>query len=105
MVGFGRHGQQIWKCPFCKKGEIEIFFREGYVQARASSISAGKKYTKQAVDDKIENVGNDCPVCGKSAEDIKKAFETGTTRELSHEERLKRLKQSGLPTKVVSKSD
>ncbi len=105
MVGFGRHSEQEWACPFCKKGRVKVYFREGYTHAKASSISAGKKYTKQKVDDKIEEVGSDCPVCGKSAKEIKKAFETGITKEISHEERLKRLMKSGLPTKIVSKRD
>ena len=103
MVGFGRHSELKWRCPFCKKGIIRIYFKEGYIQSTASSISAGKKYTKHKVDGQIESVGNGCPVCGKSAKEIKKAFETGTIKEISHEERLKRLQTAGLPTKIMRK--
>ena len=105
MVGFGRHSEQEWTCPFCNKGRVIVHFREGYVQSTASSISAGKKYTKHAVDDKIENIGSDCPICGKSSKEIKEAFESGITRVIPHEERLKRLQHSGLPTKIVSKKE
>lgn len=74
-----------------------VNYREGYVQAKASSISAGKKYTRHVVDDKIENVKNDCPVCGKSAKEIKKAFEKGIAKVLTHKQRLEMLKKRGLP--------
>ena len=103
MAGFGRHSEQEWLCPFCKKGKVKVYFKEGYIQAKASSISAGKKYSKYQVDEKIEEVGGDCPECGKSGKEIKKAFETGITKELSHDERLKRLQASGLPTKIINK--
>jgi len=102
MPGFGRHSEQEWRCPFCKKGLVKVYFREGFLQAKGSSISAGKKYIKYKVDDKIEEIGNDCSVCGKKANEIKKAFDTGITTEKSHEERLKRLRESGIPTKIVS---
>ena len=103
MSGFGRHSVQEWKCPFCKKGKVKVYFREGFIQAKASSISAGKKYSKQHVEDKIEEIGSDCPICGKTAKEIKKAFDTGITTEKSHEERLKRLKEAGLTTIIKYK--
>ena len=103
MPGFGRHTEKEWKCPFCKKGKVKVYFREGYVQSKMSRISAGKAYTKHSVEDKIESVGNDCPVCGKKAKEIKKAFESGVTKEKSHDERLKRLQESGIPTKITTK--
>lgn len=100
MPGLGRHSEQEWTCPFCKRGKVKIYFKEGFIQAKASSISAGKKYIKHKVDDKIEEIGSDCPVCGKSAKEIKKAFETGKTKEITHEDRLKRLRASGLPVRL-----
>lgn len=106
MSGFGRHMEVEWKCPFCRKGLIKVYYREGFTQAKASSISAGKKYTKSKVDDSIENVGNDCPECGKSSEEIKKAYEKGEEREITpeeHKKRLERFKDMGLPTKIVRK--
>ena len=104
MPGFGRHSEQEWKCPFCKKGLIKVYFREGFIQSKVSSISAGKKYTKYQVNDKIEEVGNACPVCDKTAKEIKKAFDTGIASEHGHEERLKRILDAGLPTKIISRN-
>lgn len=106
MPGFGRHMEVEWKCPFCKKGLIKVYFREGFTQSSASSIAAGKKYTKQAVGDKVENVGSDCPECGKTAEEIKKAFDKGVDKEITpdeHKKRLERLRAAGFGMQIVNK--
>lgn len=42
-----------------------------------------------------------CPNCGKSKKEIKELLESGGITK-SHEERLKRLREAGLPTKIVS---
>jgi formate-dependent nitrite reductase cytochrome c552 subunit len=94
-----------WTCPFCKNGKIKLYFREGFTQSQASSIAAGKKYTKQAVGDKVENVGCDCSECGKTAEEIKKAFDKGIDKEITpdeHQKRIERLKAAGFGTKLVN---
>ena len=41
-----------------------------------------------------------CPECGKSKKEIERAFETGITRKKSHQEKLNRLKEAGLPTRI-----
>jgi len=44
----------------------------------------------------------DCPKCGKKAKEIQRAYETGITKELTHEERLERLRKAGLPTRITT---
>lgn len=99
MVGLGRHDEVEIECPFCGKGKIKMYHKEGYIQSKASSISSGKKFTGHKVDDSYV-VQNNCSNCGKTKKEIERAFETGETKQMSHEERLKRLKDSGLPTRV-----
>lgn len=41
-----------------------------------------------------------CPKCGKKAKEIEKALKKGKTKDVSHEDRLKRLKEAGLPTRI-----
>lgn len=102
MVGFGRHGETEIECPFCHKGKIMMHHIEGCLQGSKSSIAAGSKTTYHRRPDKYY-VQSKCPKCGKTTKEIEKALETGITKELSHEKRLKRLKESGLPTKIETK--
>jgi len=102
MVGLGRHSKTEIECPFCHKGKVMMHHTEGCLQGRKSSIAAGSKITYHMRPDKYK-VQSKCPNCGKTAKEIEKALETGITKELTHEERLKRLKEAGLPTKIESK--
>ena len=100
MVGLGRKGETEIECPFCKKAKVRMFHKEGYYQAKVSRISAGAKTTYHWVPDTYE-VLEDCPNCGKSKKEIQKALEGEiSTKKLSHEERIKRIKESGLPTRI-----
>jgi sarcosine oxidase delta subunit len=94
-------GEMEIECPFCSKGKIIMYHKEGYLQAKTSRISAGAKVTMRRVGDKYI-VKTNCPNCGKTKEEIERAFDTGETKQVSHEERLKRLRESGLPTRVES---
>ena len=102
MSGLGRHGETETECPFCHKGKIATHHVEGCLQGTKSSIAAGSKITYHKRPDKY-TVLHKCPNCGKTAKEIEKALETGITKELTHEERLKRLKESGLPTRIETK--
>jgi hypothetical protein len=69
------------------------------MQGKTSRIASGSKTTMHRVGDKYI-VRDNCSVCGKTKEEIQRAFETGETKQATHEERLKRLRDSGLPTRV-----
>ena len=88
-------------CPFCGKAKIRATFIPGYMSWNTSRIAAGAKRTRYFHDPKI-TVRGKCPECGKSSEEIKEALESGGKIK-THEERLKRLQESGLPTKIVAK--
>jgi len=91
-------------CPLCKKGKIEYTYIHAYISWRVSSISAGSKRTKFHHDPKYK-VHNKCPECGKSRTEIKEALERGTTKIVTHEERLKRLIAAGVPTRIEHKNE
>jgi endogenous inhibitor of DNA gyrase (YacG/DUF329 family) len=97
--GLGRKGETILECPFCQKGKVRVFHKGGYLQPKVSRISAGAKVKYYRMPDTYQ-VLEDCPECGKSMKEIQKAFETGETEQISHDERLKRIKEAGLPTRV-----
>ena len=98
-TGLGRKDETLLECPFCHKGDVRVFHKEGYLQPRVSRISAGAKVRYYRMPDTYR-VLEDCPECGKSKREIQRAFETGVTKEVSHEERLRRLREAGLPTRV-----
>ncbi|MCD6496602.1 MAG: hypothetical protein J7K54_04995 [Candidatus Aenigmarchaeota archaeon] len=94
-----RETEEVVDCPFCKKGKINVTYVHPYVSWNVSRIAAGAKRTRFYHDEKYK-VHNKCPVCGRSRQEIREALESGTTKSVSHEERLKRLREAGLPTRI-----
>lgn len=107
MEGFGDRSSENYsesieevECPFCHRTKITVSFIAGYMTWNVSSISAGSKRTPYFHDPKIKVHGK-CPNCGASAQEIKDILKRGGKIE-THEERLKRLKESGIPTSVTT---
>jgi len=92
-------GQAEIECPFCGKMGVKAFHKPTHLEPKVSHISAGSRTTYHRVPESYDVVSG-CPACGKSKEEIERIFETGVVRELSHEERLKRLRDAGLPTVI-----
>jgi predicted RNA-binding Zn-ribbon protein involved in translation (DUF1610 family) len=84
------------KCPFCNNAQIDLIYVSGYYTWSVSGAAHQRKRTKYYHDPKIK-VDEKCPNCGKSAKEISEALERGQTKQLSHEERLERLRRRGLP--------
>lgn len=100
MVGLGRKGQMELRYPFCNRGKVTVFHKEGYIQAKKSHITAGDKTTFYQKPDTYEVLQN-CPNFGRNAKGIQRAYETGVTETLAHKERLERFKKAGFPTRIV----
>ena len=98
MIGVGREEKRELECPFCKKAKVKASYKESYIQAHASSISAGKKYTHQRVPEKWEILEN-CPNCKAKKQDIQDMYD-GKKKPETKEERRKRLMQAGIPTEI-----
>ena len=89
--------EDVVKCPFCQKGDIDIvktldWYSEGKAHAAGKSAMITQYHPE-----KFE-VRNKCQKCGKSKKEIKEVLQSGQYKYISHEERLKRIKESGLPT-------
>jgi hypothetical protein len=89
---------EVIGCPFCDAGNVNVTFVPSCFSWNVSRIAAGSKRSK-FIHDPQTIVHNKCPNCGKSKSEIKEALERGG-KAPSHEEQLKRLKESGLPTKI-----
>jgi len=66
----------------------------------SSSCRAGGKNTK--IQKEKWDILSGCLECSKTLEEVKNAFEHGTKQQ-THEDRLKRLRASGLPLVLESK--
>lgn len=89
------------KCPFCNKGEIEILYIPKSARPFKGPWGGSKPGLKFAQENTIVQ-SEKCPVCGKSQKEIEKSLRKETDNKVSHEERLKRIKDSGLPTIIES---
>ncbi len=96
--------QEEVDCPYCKNAKIAVTFIPGYRTWSKSSIASGSKLTPFYHDEKYK-VEMKCPSCGKSAKEIKEAMENGGKPPKTHEERIKRLQECGLPLKFGSKKE
>ncbi len=95
-------GKATIECPFCKKVAVTAFFKPSYRQGKTSRISAGAKTTYHRVDEKYFIQG-DCPNCGAKNKHIQDWYDGKEERRcLTHEERLKRIREAGLPTVIES---
>jgi hypothetical protein len=87
------------ECPFCHKAKISVTFIAGYMSWSVSRIAAKSARTRYFHDPRIK-VNSNCPNCKATKADIKDALERGSGGQKSPEERLKRLQDSGLPTRI-----
>ena len=87
------------KCPFCNKGEINVIYSPIFLKFKKGTYGGGKSGISRTAE-KYDVQDKKCPYCGRSAKDIENALKKGTTKEASHEERLKRIRDAGLPTRI-----
>ena len=87
-------------CPYCGKPTIKILHQPFVARKNMTKSRLGSGlpvFTKER-----SEILCGCEACGKSKRDIEKALDNGNKGK-SHEERLKRLKDAGLPTMIVNK--
>ena len=90
---------RVLDCPFCKKGKIEIIYIRSSVKVVKSSWGGSKGAIERSAEGIMVKTEK-CPECGKTAKEIEKELKNESVKTVSHEERLKRLKDSGLPTTI-----
>lgn len=94
-------GRARVECPFCKKIGVTAFHKPSFLQGKTSRISAGAKTSFHRVRERYFIQG-DCPNCGAKNKDLQAWFD-GTyqdDKQLSHEERIRRMKEAGFPTRI-----
>ena len=89
--------ETLTTCPFCKKETIRVLHIPFVKQTITSKCRAGGRNTRYQ-HEKFEVISG-CSACGKSKEEVEKAL-NGPLKKESHEERLKRLRESGIPTVI-----
>ena len=102
MAGLARKGEKELECPFCKKGKVKTFYKEGYMQAHTSRIS-GRQATRSFQRPEINEMLEDCPYCGAKKKDIQAYYDGKYKKKITHEERIAMLKKRGLPLVLDSK--
>lgn len=90
--------ETVIQCPFCGKQTITILHIPFVSNTFTSKSRAGGKVTR--IQKERYDILSGCSECVKSRKEVEKALNTGRTKEISHEERLKRIKEAGLPTKL-----
>ena len=108
MSDFGDRSSQSYQetiedvdCPICKEAKVRVSFVAGYMTWSVSRIAAGSKRTPYFHDPRIRPQSS-CPSCKATRQEIKEALERGGQK-ASHEERLRRIQESGLPTVIETK--
>ena len=91
--------ERLIHCPFCKQLTIKML-HQPFVARKSMTKSrfgaGGPVYTKERTE-----VLSGCEACGKSLKEVDEAL--NNPKSVSHEERLKRLREAGLPTKIESR--
>jgi len=90
--------ETIIQCPFCGKLTITILHIPFVSKTISSKTRAGGRETR--IQKERYDVLSGCSECRKSQKEVEKALNTGKTKEIPHEERLRRIKEAGLPTRL-----
>ena len=86
------------ECPFCKQEAVKVLHIEESFSTKRTRIRAGRN-TRYIKNPEKNEIISGCSNCGKTKEEIEKYFK-GENKPLSKEERIKRLKEAGLPLKI-----
>ena len=66
--------KEYWTCPFCGEGQIEVLIRPTTYSVKRSAVRGGRKTSFHKVKEEVVILTEKCPVCGKSAEAIRKKW-------------------------------
>ncbi|MBU1167536.1 hypothetical protein KKC60_03980 [Patescibacteria group bacterium] len=88
--------ETVIQCPFCGKETITILRIPFVSKTVTSKCRAGGRVKK--IQKGRDDVLSGCSECGKTKKEVIARLDN--KEEISHEDRLKRLLESGLPTKI-----
>jgi len=82
------------ECPFCHKETLEALTWPAHTEPRKSRSAVAKSTTAVRKSEGFELMSEKCPNCGKSASEIRRAWEQGTRIDI--ETKRKKLGFSGI---------
>jgi len=85
------HAKVLYLCPFCEKETLEVLTWPAHTEIKSSRSAVAKSKTIRKVSEGFELMSDRCSNCGKNANEIKKAWDEGTTKDA--EERRKKLEE------------
>lgn len=88
----------ILECPFCKEKTIKVMHTPETYTTQTIRVGSNRKTIPKMTPEKNEILSESCSNCGKTKKEIQKKVKEGYNP--SREELLKRLKESGLPTRI-----
>jgi hypothetical protein len=94
--------EALIECPFCGKESIKVLRIPFVKQVKSSQCRAGGKNTR--IQKSGEDILSGCSECGKSKEEVIAALE-GNDKKMTDEQKLKRLREAGLPTTMEFEVD
>ena len=82
----------IIPCPFCDKGQIDYKYYPSEISVKRGATSSLGRVSSFSKSRETKIIQSDCPVCGKTAEEISKELENQEKGEIkfSKEKRKKR---------------
>jgi len=83
------------ECPFCGRESIKVLRIPFVKQVTSSKCRAGGKNTK--IQKSGDEILSGCSECGKTKEEVINVLE-GNDKKMTDEQKLKRLRDAGLPT-------
>ncbi|MFH1825136.1 MAG: hypothetical protein ABH873_07950 [Candidatus Firestonebacteria bacterium] len=86
--------ETLTNCPFCSKMTITILHIPLVINKFVNRGRSGGTRTRK--NEEKYNVLSGCEECGKSKKEVEKELNEG--KQIPHEEKLKRAKESGMPT-------
>jgi len=88
--------ETLTTCPFCKNMTIKILHIPFVANTFTSKCRAGGRNT--VYQREKFNILSGCEVCDKTQKEVQD--ELDGKKEIPHEERLRRIRESGLPTNI-----
>jgi len=89
--------ETLTNCPFCGKLTIKILHIPFVANTFASKCRAGGRNT--VIQKERFDVLSGCDACGKSRKEVENTLNNKEDK-ISHEERIRRIRESGLPTRI-----
>jgi len=90
------HAKILYPCPFCEKETLEVLTWPGHTEIKSSRSAVAKSRTLKKMPEGFELISDRCSNCGKNANEIRKAWDEGTTTDAEkRKKKLEELKKLG----------